>query len=375
MIRHLSIATLMLWSAPLDAGGFIELPPGSCSGSDDTAVISAAIATASAVGGTVLIPATAAKCKVSAGFTLPEPIGIFGAGPGAQIIGTLPSNVDLFRVAPTVGPIFRDGYAIDSLTIDIDGGRNAVLIDTTGCNCYIGNSSFNRINTLGSTSLSGASIAVTGQASPYHGLFGSTFNDNALISAGTTLVQSAYYFSNFGDNNHIDGGVTTGAGLSLFMEQVPGAGGFSLSGSMLTACGGVYITRAVEPILRDFQIETLPYNTGSPCTSLTGAAVHLGEIADPSKKVSAAVIGPGQVQIVAGSVSYSSAVILANSDSTKIDGLRATNSVAGSTIGIWILSSSTKTHFGSAMLMSGWTTNYLDGGIGTTHPSLAAGAP
>lgn len=373
MLRFVLAFVLMCGPA---GAGLVELPPGSCAGGDDTAAIAAAISNASMTGGTVVIPASVTGCRVSTGFTLPAPIGIVGEGPGARIVGTLPNNADLFSVNPAVGQIFRYGYSIDQLTIDIDGGRNALIIDTRTCNCFIGGSSFSRINTLGSTSLTGASIAVRGTEAPYRGLFGSSFENNFLISTGPFQTQSAYYFVNFGDSNRIVGGGTSGVGYSIFLDQAHGAGNFTLSGgSLLTACGGIYITRATAPILRDFHIETLPYTTSLPCTSLSGATIHLGVIGDATKAVSTAVIGPGQIQVIAGSTSYSSAIILANSTSTKIDGLRATNGATGTTIGVWVLNTSIDTRFGSAMFMSGWTTNYLDSGIGTTHPDLVSGGP
>lgn len=349
----------------------VTLPPSACTGADDTAAISSAISMATSINGTVALPATATGCKVSSGFTITTPIAFVGFGPGAKIVGTLGSTTDLFLISPPSGSSFYYGYRIDNLVIAITGGKNAIEINTATCFCYIGNSSFSHIDTTGSPSLSGASIRVTGQASPYHGIFSSSFTDNILISDSTGPAGAAYSFSAFGDSNRVVGGATLGIGYSLYMDQVPGAGNFTLSGSpMLTACGGIFIPEATAPILRDFQMETVPYPGGS-CTSTTGAVIQLGDI---GKTVSAGVIGPGQIQVPAGT-GYSYGMIVANSDSTSINGMRISNSVAGGSAGIWITTTSTNTHFGPSMLVSGWGSKYLDAGVGTTHPTLAPGAP
>ena len=217
--------------APNTTGGIATFPAGSnyttlpanaCTGSDDTSAITTAIA-GMIPGSTLLIPVTASGCKVSSTITIGNTSGGFGgsitiqgAGPGAKIVGTLGSTTDLFHIFPTTGELVDVWF--QDLQIAITGGQNVFNFDSThsASLTYITRSGVRRVNTLGSTTLSGASVKLAGSISTSYP-FDITIEDGELITGtGTTIASAAINISGGGDTIRVLNGEIAGQGYGTF---------------------------------------------------------------------------------------------------------------------------------------------------------------
>ena len=354
---------------PAGYSGNVYLPPTACGGSDDTTALQAAITSAETYGGTVWLPVTSTGCKVSGTLTVNNmPVRIAGIGPGAKIVGTLSAASDLFHIAPGGACGYCYYPEFENFQISISGGLNLFDFDTTTCTCYIARPLIRNINTLGSTTLSGAPILFSGTISPIYVTFGATVENNFIFANSMANSGAGVTLQNGGDSIHLYNNFFTGPGYSAFVSQVPGAGNFILEGGDNFTCGGILIENAIAPIIRDTQLETAQYN-GTACTAIDGAVIYLG-----IGNVYNAIIDSTQIQSPTGTGYTNGIYITSGANVVSLNNLRITSNVGG-TNGIAVVGTAGGVHYGTSFLISGFTNLYNGAGAGDTHPTLTASHP
>jgi hypothetical protein len=304
-------------------------------GHDSTSAIAAAIA-ATPSGGTMYLPAAA--YTVSDGFTITRPINIIGDGFGTNFVGKLPASTDLFHVACPAATWMR-GLSFQRFAINVTGGRYWFHLDTTSHPAMISECEISHILAVSPPGLS--SIAINNNAANVDGgTWNSWFEKNQFaVNNGAGACISVV---NGGDTLRVRDCVLSGIGYAINLNQITNAGNFVCEGCSIEATGGIFISRAVKPIIRDFEIEfSAPLIT---CAGIDFAGADGG------------TIGPGQIQILPNAGNFAEAIYLANSTNVTIDGIRFASGRGGVAIN---KGSSSNTQVGPGNSFSGFKTNVM----------------
>lgn len=229
---------------------------GTSSPSDDAPAIQAAI---SAVGsaGRLLIPegnyfVGGATGYVRQLFLVDDSIEIEGFGRGSRLLvsSALPTDVDIFRIAPSEqAGSANDGRLIrlEGFTIEAYGGtpgRHGICVDADAT------ATPRRIVSM----LTIRRLLIHGLSS--HGIASRTASDGFFNSVvAQCQVDKGIYFDQCGDNIYIEENLIVGAGWGVDVTQTPLSQGLVIRQNSMVGGGGICIRRAESPLIESNQIE------------------------------------------------------------------------------------------------------------------------
>lgn len=271
-----------------------------------------------------------------------------GEGNGTAFTGTLPSGVDLFHVSSASGQCLR-GVSFEKFKINVVGGRNWFNLDTTALGSSMAEVNISRVSTI--DSMPGMHCVFLNNGPNSGGVFDADFSENVFRVNGS--ANGCIYLTNAGDSIRVTGGILTGVGHAVYANQMVDAGNLVISGVNMTASSGIWIDRALKPVIRDFEMEL----SGA---SYSGAAFNLNGNAG---LVKGAVIGPGQITLMPGATGFGGAVYLGHTSKTEIDGVMLSSAVGG--YGVYNSAGSDAACFGNGNSFDGFSTTIINSGTNT----------